>query len=259
MTPQEREQSISELMGAKIGETDAIARLIQEHHNPLDIAFGRELPPETTEGGGGGGLKPSGLRGFGFTEEAVAIDSGLNRIKIGETLDRIIGKPVKETRESALQNIISRHVAETVTKRIMENMPMHADGAMNPQSFEYGGPGSGPQGGRQPDKDMGAGISLPDESNPGIQDLYSKLPTVADEGSDAVSEYVLNNAAEYGNLKSGEIFGMAQAYKKDIEQEPAGTMGPDYNYVINIIKGLEDAGQYLEDAERGYGNSNPRI
>ena len=70
MNPKEREQSISELVGAKIGETDAIARLIQEHHNPLDIAFGREMP----------------------TGEAVSIDSGLNRIKIGETLDRIVGR-----------------------------------------------------------------------------------------------------------------------------------------------------------------------
>ena len=100
MTPQERENHMKELMGVNIGETDAIARLLQEHHNPLDIAFGREVPPDTTEGGGGGGLKPSGLRGFGFTEEAVAIPGSLSGTSI-KGVDSLRIKELEKIIESA--------------------------------------------------------------------------------------------------------------------------------------------------------------
>lgn len=42
------EDSAWAIANSKLGETSAIDKIIQEHHNPLDIPFGREVPDQET-------------------------------------------------------------------------------------------------------------------------------------------------------------------------------------------------------------------
>ncbi len=232
MNQEEREHQIEELVGAKIGETDAIARLIQEHHNPLDIAFGRELPPETTEGGGGGGMKPGGLRGFGFTEEAVAIPGSLSGTKIKgvdslriKELERIIGNPIQEA-------AIEKLARQGRNRKILENMPMYADGNMRPDEFDEGGPGSGPRkgGGRKDDDPQGLQSHYGGEDNRDAN-VHMMLVDVMDAGEDGVESSLLsllNN--EQVNQESPESL---EDYANSLEQDAQGSQG-----ILNAVQAL---------------------